>query len=131
MATNRSRRTRGRTGAEGLSEGAYDFYALGGFFGGEEWAHGRTRQELWCYWQDHKAAILARYSAENQAKGFSFAGNRPDYFWAELTEPRLKTGTKEYYKPWPDRQKYVKDVYETDLEYLRRLNLLDGWEAAL
>jgi hypothetical protein len=115
-----------KRGAEGVSEDAYEYYTFGPFFDGEDWAKNKTPDELQAFWNKHRQAIMDRYLADMRRRGW--AGHRPDHFWSDLKEPRLKTGTREYYKTWPDREKYIADVFETDYEFLKRLGLLEPWE---
>lgn len=131
MATNRTRRTRGRVGADGLTEGAYYFFSSGPFFEGEDWVKEKSEEEIESFWKAHRREIMDRFMADIRRKGKSWEGDRPEFFWREIKEPRLKTGTREYYKPWPDREKHIEDVYETDVEFLARLGLLEAWEKEL
>lgn len=117
-----------KKGAEGVSEDAYQFYSFGPFFDGEIWATGKSEEELFSFWKEHKIQIMKRYMAELRAKGPSWAGNRPEYFWREINIPRLKTGVQKYYNPWPDREEHYRDIFESDREFLGRLGLLEAWE---
>jgi hypothetical protein len=129
MPTNRQRRTRARTAwGGGVTEIDYLYYTYGDFFEAEGYTDGKSKAELLSFWQKHREAIMQRYMSELQARGPLSAGVRPSYYWAEIKKPRLKTGTRQHGRPWPDRNLYVEDVYETDLQYLRRLNLLQDWE---
>jgi hypothetical protein len=129
MPTNRRRLSRSWGGvAEGLSEAAYEFYTFGPFFDGEEWAAVKAEAELDAFWKAHREAIMSRFLKDLRLKGVGWEGNRPDFFWREIKEKRRKTGTREYFKPWGDREKHYADVFETDFEFLKRLNLLESWE---
>jgi hypothetical protein len=107
----------------------YLFFSFGNFFEAEDFADGKSPAELQAVWRQHRAAILERYLAEHRARGWP--GCRPDYFWGELTEPRRTTAPGKYpsQRVW-DRQRHVYDWVEDDLEYLRRLGLLEPWELA-
>jgi hypothetical protein len=131
MPTNRRHRGREREAVDGLSEVAYLYFTFGPFFEAEGFADGKTPQELRGLWRRHRSAIMARYMAENRAKGPGWEGIRPDMFWEELEEPRRKTAPGEFssQKVW-DHQRRVHDWVETDLAYLRRLGLLEPWELA-
>ena len=130
MPSTRTRRTRGRAvGPDGFDEVTYQFFACGPFFDAEDFADGLSKAELQTIWRTHRAAILSRYMAEHRDRGWP--GCRPDMFWEELTEPRLATPEREYEsrRVW-DRRRRVFDWCETDIEYLRRLTLLEEWELA-
>jgi hypothetical protein len=115
-----------KRGAGGIPEAAYEYFAHGPFFDGEEWAKEKSEMAIEDFWKNHRDFIMERYLEENRKR--AWVGRRPDFFWRDLTEPRLKTGTREYYKPYPDTKKYIADVFETDFEFLKRLNLLEPWE---
>lgn len=131
MPTTRRRRTRDRlTGAEGLTAVIYTFLSSGDFFEAEGFADGKSEAELRRLWTKHRAAVMARYSAECRQKGPGWAGERPWPFWKwEDREPRRPTPPREFssQKVW-DRQRRMYDWVETDWEYLRRLGLLEPWE---
>ena len=128
MATNRNRRTRGRAvGAGGITEADYVFFSFGDFFEGEDWAKGKSEKEIEEFWKAHRGAIMDRYFSENRARG---PGSRPWPFWKwEMTEPRRGTEPKEFksQKVWDHHLREFAWV-ETDLEYLKRLGLLEPWE---
>lgn len=128
MPTNRMRIARGRISAGGIPEAAYEFFSFGPFFDGEAWAAGQTEEELHDFWKRHRSAIMQRFLEELRQKGPGFEARRPEYFWRELTEPRLVTGKREFYRPWPDKELHTTDVLETDFQILKRLNLLEPWE---
>jgi hypothetical protein len=131
MPTNRKRvsRTWG-AGADGLSEAAYQFFSMGDFFEGAEWATGKTEGELESFWKAHRQGIMGRFMEDLRRKGLGWEGNRPSCYWREIKEKRRKTGTREYFRPYPDREKHAAGVYETDYEFLSRLGLLEAWEIA-
>ena len=133
MPSTRTRRTRGRiVGSGGFTETEYLFYSLGAFFDAEDYETGKTKEELKAFWMKHRSAIMARYLEENRAKGPGWEGIRPWAFWElEDREPRRKTTPKEFssQRVW-DHQRRVHDWVETDIAYLRCLNLLAPWELA-
>jgi hypothetical protein len=131
MPTNRGRRTRGKTtGAGGITEADYYYFAWGPFFDAENYETGKTKTGLKAFWKKHREAILDRYFRDGR-----HAGQRP---WPiiewelEPKHPRLKVGTQEYWGPWQKggqpKKPEILDVMETDEEYLERLGLLEGWE---
>ncbi|MCX5839411.1 MAG: hypothetical protein NTW71_12995 [Deltaproteobacteria bacterium] len=129
MPTNRTRKTRSRViGAGGLSEPAYEYFAFGDFFDGEEWMKERTPEEIDNFWKAHRTEILQRYSEENRRKGPGWEGRRPDFFWKELTEPRLHVDLTLRDDELYDTMKVRHDGLEADFAYLKRLNLLEPWE---
>jgi hypothetical protein len=65
MPTNRTRRTRDRAGAGGITEADYIYFTWGDFFEAEGYADGKTEEELKAFWLKHRAAIMARYEAED------------------------------------------------------------------
>lgn len=127
MPTNRKRTSRTRTGL-GITESDYLYYTWGTFFEAENYEEGKTKAELKAFWEKHRQAILARYFAEGR-----HPGQRPWPVWKwELTEPRLKVGTEEFWGGWtkngPPAAPEIFDVMESDEEYLERLGLLEEWE---
>jgi hypothetical protein len=128
MPANRVRRPRQRVGIDGLTENAYQFYASGDFFGGEIFAEGKTEEELLAFWNKHREAIMARYLTELRAKGTSWFGSRPDYFFKELSAPRLPMSMDLASNQLYDRRKVACDGLEADFFYLQRLGLLEDWE---
>jgi len=65
MPTNRIRRTRCRaTWGDGITEAEYIFFTWGDFFEAEDFAKGKTEDELFALWLKHRAAILERFHAE-------------------------------------------------------------------
>jgi hypothetical protein len=129
LPTNRRRQSRSWAGgAEGLSEAAYQFYSFGPFFDGETWAEGQSESDLLAFWRAHRDAIMSRFLSDLCRKGPAWAGDRPDFFWREIKEKRRKTGIREYFNTWFDREKHYADVYESDVEFLARLGLLENWE---
>ena len=127
------RRSRGRTlGAGGFTDMDYCYFATGAFFEAENYEVGKTKAEICTFWFSHRAALLARFLEENRAKGPGWGGLRPWPFWElEPRAPRRKTAPKEYesQKVW-DRRRRCYAWVERDIEYLRRLGLLEPWELA-
>jgi hypothetical protein len=132
MPTNRTRRTRGRIGADGLSEHAYIFFKWSGTLS-NGFADGKTKDEILAFWREHREAILSRYLVDMRQKGPGWAGKRPLFYFFELEmkKPRRKTGTKQWIGPVRSDGKdrtIIDDVFETDFQYLKRLGLLEPWE---
>lgn len=131
MPTTRTRQTRGRVnGTGGIAHAAYIYYTWGPFFDAEDYEQGKTKAELKEFWKTHRETILARYLEENRRKGLP--GRRPDYFWQEINEARLKIGEEKYWPPWgptgPPKEPKIIDVMESDFNFLSRLGLLEPWE---
>jgi len=132
MATNRTRRTRGRIGNDGLSEDAYIFFKWDGTLS-NGFADGKTKDEISAFWREHRGAIMARYLSDLRVKGPGFAGKRPSFYFDELEQkkPRRKTGKETWVGPClsdgGDRE-ITDDVFETDFQYLKRLKLLEPRE---
>ena len=131
MPTNRSKRTRDRAGAAGLTENALIWFWWAGTIGG--WGEDKSEEEIQAFWQKHKKEIISWYIERNrQRKGEP--GKRPSFFWDELEpeNPRKKTGILKWWGPWgkdgPPKEPEVDDVFESDAEFLDRLGLLTGWE---
>ena len=128
MPTTKFRKSRKPVNAQGLSEAAYEFFTFGDFFDGEIWAQGKTESEISAFWKAHRQAIMARYMAENRARGPGWEGRRPEYFWKELTEPRLPVDMTLRDDELYDVKKVGYDGLEADYAFLKRLNLLEDWE---
>ena len=132
MPTNRTRKTRGRIGADGLSNDAFVFFKWHGTIS-NGFSDGKTPDEILAFWREHRVEILARYLAENRLRGR--AGMRPSFYFEELErkQPRRKTGKEKWIGPvrigGGDRT-IIDDVFETDFQYLKRLDLLEKWELA-
>jgi hypothetical protein len=130
MPTNRTKRTRDRAGAAGLTESALSYFWWNGTIY-SEWRNGKSETEVLKFWQKNRKEILEWFIEKNrQRKGDP--GKRPEYFWDEITEPRRKTGTEKYWPSWgpdgPPKKEEIEIIYETDYQFLKRLNLLQGWE---
>ncbi len=128
MPTNRSRRRRTQVTSSGITEADYIYFTWGAFFEAENYEDRKTKDDLKAFWKAHRTAIMERYNAEEKAQ--RHFGHRPWPIWKwELTEPRLITEANNFksMKVW-DRQRQVYDWVETDLEYLKRLGLLEAWE---
>lgn len=122
-------------GTAGLSEKLYCYFTSGPFFSAEDFADGKTEDDLRALWREHRDAILRRYLAELAARGPAFAGTRPDRYWRDLEAAghvRRQIGTHEWWGPWePGGQKRRETpVYESDLEHLARVRPGDlaPWE---
>ena len=130
MPTNRTKRTRGRTGSGGLTEAALSYFWWNGTIPNNEFLQGKTEAEILKFWKKHRTAILEWYIEKNrQRKGDP--GKRPEMFWQEITEERRKTGVEKWFGPVSadgKSREQVDDVFESDAQYLKRLNLLQGWE---
>ena len=128
MPTNRTTRKRGRGGA-GLSESAKSFFWWNGLIY-NEWVKGKSETEVLKFWQKNRLEILEWFIERNrQNKGEP--GKRPEMFWQEITEERRKTGVEKWFGPVSadgKSREQVDDVFESDYQFLKRLNLLQGWE---
>lgn len=117
-----------KKGFEGVSDNAFQYYNCGDFFGGEDWAEGKSEEELRAFWDEHKKVIIARCLEENKKRGW--VANRPWVWWIwEMVEPQrpVPPGQFEANKVW-DHKKREFGWVESDFEYLKRLNLLEPWE---
>ena len=107
MPTNSKRQARGRVSSAGITKSDYIYFSSGDFFEAENYAEGKTEEELKAFWNKHRHAIIERYLEEERLRGHK--GSRPWAFWQwDQTEPRLPL--------------------ETDYAYLKRLGLLESWE---
>ena len=130
------RKVRVRAGADGVSDAIKSFFWWGGTLGGgsgHDWAAGKSFDEIMAVFKEHKKEILSWYIEKNRSRNGD-PGKRPYFFWYEIEEkyPRRKTGTHKWIgscrADGGDRT-IVDDVYETDLQYLKRLKLpLEPWE---
>jgi hypothetical protein len=133
MTTNRTRRTRGRIGFEGLTNEAYIFFKWNGTIA-NDFSDGKTESEILAFWNQHRDAIMTRYLDEMEQRK-DFSGKRPSFYFYEMEKkkPRRKTGTHKWIGPvrsdGGDRT-IIDDVFETDFQYLKRLGLLEPWELA-
>jgi hypothetical protein len=134
MATNRTRRTRDRViGSGGLTESALSYFWWGGTIS-NDWAKGKTFDEIMVFWKEHREAIIKWYIEKNHSRNGE-PRKRPSFLWYELElqkKGRRKTGTHKWVGPvrgdGGDRT-ITDDVFESDLRYLKRLGLpLEEWE---
>jgi hypothetical protein len=117
-----------RRSSEGITEDAYQYYSSGPFFGGEDFEKGKTEEELKAFWNKHRQAIMDRCLEENRAKGR--VGNRPPAFWDyDMPEPQRETPPREFeaQQVWNHATSEY-GWFESDFDYLKRLNLLQDWE---
>jgi hypothetical protein len=71
MPSTRTRTRRGRTiGPDGLDEVTYTFFSFGPFFEAENFADGKSKEELRALWKKHHGAIEERYCRENPTRPF-------------------------------------------------------------
>jgi hypothetical protein len=125
MATNRKRTIRKRLLAGGITQVEYLFFSFGPFFEAEDYEVGKTEEELKTFYQKHRDTIMERFFREN-----SGAGKRPWSFWEyDMPEPQRKTLPAELdsHRVWDHRAKKY-DWVEGEIEYLKRLGLLEAWE---
>ncbi len=128
------RQTRARIGDAGIPEAAMTYFRWSGTIQ-TEWSRGRTEPEILAFWQANKEALMARYLADLKRKGPPWAGRRPSFFFDELESmhPRRKVGVTRWIGPirldGGDRE-CSEPKYESDLQYLARLGLLEEWEWA-
>jgi hypothetical protein len=115
---------------EGISEAALSFFWWDGTADLHGWAVNKTEAEIVAFWQKHKRAILDFYIERNRQRNGD-PGQRPHWFWDELRRKRRKTGKDKWIGPvradGGDRT-IIEDRYETDYQFLKRLDLLEGWE---
>lgn len=130
MTTNRQRRKRIAVTQGGISEADYIFFTWGDFFDAEGYREGKTEDQLRDFWKRHETAILARYMAEQERQ--KHPARRLWAWWKWSSPgPKLITGKRECYGPYPDFERRVMDIEEADEAYLRRHGLLETWEVAL
>lgn len=130
MPTTRVRRNRERAGAGGITEADYIYFTAGDFFEAENYEDGKNEADLKVFWEKHRDVITDRFFRENKNKG---CGLRPWSFWRwDMPEPQQKTSAGEFdsTRVW-DHQRKVYDWVENDIEFLRRLGLLEPWELSL
>lgn len=115
----------------GVSEEVLSFFWWGGTIS-NEWAKGKTFEEEWAFWQEHRGEILNWYIAKVRRLGWD-PGRRPSFFWYEL-EPQHKRRRRGWHT-WigPMRadggDRIIKEPkFESNYQYLKRLGLLEGWE---
>jgi hypothetical protein len=112
--------------ANGLTEGALSYFWWEGTIA-NEWSKNKTDAEIKAFWKTHRRGILDWYIEKNRLRKGE-PGSRPSFFWDEIKEKRKKTGREGYFKPWtkdgPDLKEYFEPIYETDYEFLKRLNLM-------
>lgn len=128
MPTTRVKRTRGRVSSAGITEADFIYFSWGDFFEAENYADGKTEEDLKAFWKAHRESIMTRYMEENRLKGRK--AGRPWAFWDyDMSEPQRKTPPGEFdsQKVW-DHQKRDNSWVENDFDYLKRLNLLEQWE---
>ena len=131
MPTTRTRRSRNRTSAGGISESDFVFYTMGSFFEAEGYADNKTEGELKAFWKAHREAILDRYFEEIRLKGPGWHGCRPWPYWKwDMTAPRLLVPEDMRFGPngLYDYRKANPDGLEGDYAFLKRLGLLEEWE---
>ena len=128
MPTKRSRLSRGRILSGGLSQADFIFFTWGPFFEAENYAEGKTDEELKGFWLRHRDAIMERYLERNRKQGRK--GCRCWSFWRwDIVEPRLPADMRLASNELYDLKKVRPgDGLEADFAYLRRLKLLEDWE---
>ena len=129
MPTNRVRRVRVQAiGFGGITEIDYLYYSCGSFFQAESYENGKSKVELRDFWIKNSSLIMTRYMEEAHAK--NHPGCRPWAWWKwsmpEAQRP-VPAGKFSAQRVW-DHQRNEFDWVETDLEYLKRLGLLEPWE---
>lgn len=133
MPTNRRKTTRTRQGGSAEIENAAQYYRFGYLLNTDTWGSGKTENELRAFWKTNRDAIMAAASAQCERINKPF--QRPYPFWEwEKREPRKRTGTEKWHGPQcgPKPRIFHKDaIYESDQEYLTRLDLLLDWEKEL
>ncbi|NLE23821.1 MAG: hypothetical protein GX625_00535 [Clostridiaceae bacterium] len=95
------------------------------------WRDRQSKEILQKAWKKHRSAILKRDAEQNREWGK--VGKRPAQYFEELEEkyPRLVVGKEMYYAPFgngPVPKPNGKDIYEDNIQYLSRLDLLYPWE---
>lgn len=125
MATNRLKRKRRST--KTIADFLENATGMARILDGCPW----TGEEISAFWQEHKREILQVFMERARAEGTP--GRRPEDFINELEEqhPRLRTGQGAFWGPWqggPPREPTKYPIFETDLQYLGRLGLLEPWE---
>ena len=130
MPTTRRRTTRTRQGGSAEIESAAQYFRIGYLLNVNTWGTGKTETELRAFWKANRDAIMTAASAQCERINKPF--QRPFPFWEwEKREPRKRTGTEKWHGPQcsPEPRIFHKDpVYESDQEYLTRLDLLFDWE---
>jgi hypothetical protein len=90
MPTTRRRKTRERTGAHGLPEGAFEYFLSGPFFEDapeafEKMTTPSERRELW---RTHKAVILEHFHTDPRNAGHLCYGENVEIWEAETNDAR-------------------------------------------
>ena len=137
MPTNRFRRLRPRIGDAGVTEAMYVFFKWAGTLSNDygirffDLPDPERGEAICAEWQKHRAVLIARYAAEMRDRGQVGRRLRHHVEELEAQHPRRKTGTARWIGPvrsdGGDRM-VTETVYETDLQYLKRLGLLEPWE---
>lgn len=133
MPTNRRKTTRTRAGGSAEIESAAQYYRIGYLLNVNTWGTGKTETELRAYWKANRTAIMEASSAQCERINKPF--QRPFPFWEwEPRKPRKRIAWEKWTGPQcgPEPRILHKDpVYESDEEYLTRLDLLLDWEKEL
>ena len=120
-----------KNGNPELPESALSYFWRGGTLSGNLWAKDRSESEIRAFYKQHKHEIIDFFIKRTKERGFE-PGRRPELFWAEIREKRKRTHKEWYVNPWgpkgPDLKERYEYVLETDFEFLKRLNLLQGSE---
>lgn len=113
-------------------EEAAHFFRFGYLIGcGKSFLAGMGARDRLQYWRKHKTAIMAADDRQRQAANKPYQRCYP--FWEEIERenPRRQTGVARWIGPCrPDGgdRTEVDPIFETDAQYLHRLNLLAPWE---
>jgi len=126
--SRKPRKERIRRGPQGITDVDYLYYSKGDFFEAEDYASGKSQEELRAFWDKNRETIMGRYMEANRQRGW--AGKRPWPFWKwDMPEPQrpVPPGDYESQKVY-DHQKGIHDWVENDAQYLGRIGLLEPWE---
>jgi len=135
MPSNRKRRSRARSASGGVPENIFRAFCSGLpplLAGMLDVFAGMTDEEVKAIWKKYRKAVLERDLEQNRE--MKLPGERPWPVWQwEITEKRRKAGTTTYIGPvnGTKSREITEDVYETNFELLKRLNMLEDWELEL
>lgn len=78
MPTNRTKRTRDRSGKDGLTESTFSFFWWNGTIL-NAWGEGKTPEEIRSFWKKHRREILTRFIEKNRLRGGAPATGRNSF----------------------------------------------------
>ena len=118
---------------EGVGESALSYFFWNGTLWGNTWAKDKTEEEIYQFYLKHKEQILNWYIEKNRSRNGE-PGKRPAVFWKELElagHTRRKTGKTTWCGPvrYDGGDRTITEYnFESDFQFLKRLDLLADWE---